>query len=84
MCRMAEDKAEAIIKSRKVFNGIHTVQQAIFALFDLELHGERAAEIADGRLTSTQLFGEIHRQALPQLAGAIDANYAYHHRLANF
>uniref|UniRef100_A0A914HYA8 Peptidase M3A/M3B catalytic domain-containing protein n=1 Tax=Globodera rostochiensis TaxID=31243 RepID=A0A914HYA8_GLORO len=72
---------DGIAKSRRVFNALHTTRQAFYALFDLELYGERAAEIAEGRMSTTELFGHLQRKALPGLK--YSDNSAYHHRIAH-
>ncbi|KAL3125373.1 hypothetical protein niasHT_000963 [Heterodera trifolii] len=72
---------EGIANSRRVFDALHTTRQALYALFDLELHGERAAEIAEGRMSTTELFGHLQRKALPGLKNG--DQIAYHHRIAH-
>ncbi|KAL3101885.1 hypothetical protein niasHS_003294 [Heterodera schachtii] len=72
---------EGIANSRRVFDALHTTRQALYAQFDLELHGERAAEIAEGRMSTTELFDHLQRKALPGLKNG--DQIAYHHRIAH-
>uniref|UniRef100_A0AC35ESC7 Peptidase M3A/M3B catalytic domain-containing protein n=1 Tax=Panagrolaimus sp. PS1159 TaxID=55785 RepID=A0AC35ESC7_9BILA len=62
-----DDEAEALIASRSLFSGIETLQQTHYALFDLLAHGpEYAPMIANGKITTTELFAKIGKKALPQ------------------
>ncbi|KAL3106165.1 hypothetical protein niasHT_016852 [Heterodera trifolii] len=72
---------EGIANLRRVFDALHTTRQALYALFDLELHGERAAEIAEGRMSTTELFDHLQSKALPELKNG--DQIAYHHRIAH-
>lgn len=47
-------------------------------MFDLEAHGQYAEAIADGKMTTTELFGSLAKEALPDIDRP--PNYAYHHR----
>jgi Zn-dependent oligopeptidase len=70
--------AKALIASRSAFVGIETIQQAVYALFDLRLHGDSAQHIADGKYTSCELFTGIWNEALPDILR--DPKSAWHHR----
>nr|CAD2185171.1 unnamed protein product [Meloidogyne enterolobii] len=76
-----EDLVLALIKRRKLFPAVKYTQQAIYSLFDLELHGEHAEAISQNKLTTTDLFINLHKQALPQFH--IEPDYAFHHRFSH-
>uniref|UniRef100_A0A914ZDC6 Peptidase M3A/M3B catalytic domain-containing protein n=1 Tax=Panagrolaimus superbus TaxID=310955 RepID=A0A914ZDC6_9BILA len=77
-----DDEAEALIASRSLFMGIETLQQTHYSLFDIEVHGpEYAPLIANGKITSTALFSELGKKALP-LIGHGD-NVAWPHRFSH-
>ncbi|WKY06623.1 hypothetical protein Q1695_006646 [Nippostrongylus brasiliensis] len=77
-CIPTEDAA-SIIASRFAFSSLEVMQQASYALFDLELHGPDAAKlIRENRLTTTSLFHSIITKALPNLKRQPDS--AFQHR----
>uniref|UniRef100_A0A914LPU1 Peptidase M3A/M3B catalytic domain-containing protein n=1 Tax=Meloidogyne incognita TaxID=6306 RepID=A0A914LPU1_MELIC len=76
-----EDLVLALIKRRKLFPAVKYTQQAIYSLFDLELHGEHAEAISQNKFTTTDLFIKLHKQALPQFH--IETDYAFHQRMSH-
>ena len=79
---ICNDEAEALIASRSLFMGIEILQQTHYSLFDLEVHGpEYAPLIAEGKMTSTQLYAELAQKALPQLGHG--NNIAWPHRFSH-
>uniref|UniRef100_A0A1I7XGA0 Peptidase_M3 domain-containing protein n=1 Tax=Heterorhabditis bacteriophora TaxID=37862 RepID=A0A1I7XGA0_HETBA len=77
-CISVEDAA-CLISSRFAFSSLEIMQQASYALFDLELHGPNACQLLrDGRITTTQLFHSIANKALPHLQRQSDS--AFQHR----
>ncbi|CAI4225459.1 unnamed protein product [Auanema sp. JU1783] len=72
------EHAATLISSRFAFTSIETVQQALYALFDLELHGPEAQNVSRGLITTTELFHSISAKALPLLVR--DPNTAFQHR----
>ncbi|CAK5109834.1 unnamed protein product [Meloidogyne enterolobii] len=80
-CMLDDDLVLALIKRRKLFPAVKYTQQAIYSLFDLELHGEHAEAISQNKFTTTDLFINLHKQALPQFH--IEPDYAFHHRFSH-
>jgi len=78
---LSSDQAEAIVGSKYQFSTIRTLQQVLYSLLDLEIHGEKAHEIAEGRLSTTELFGNLAAKTIPKLQRT--NNYAYHHRISH-
>ena len=96
--KMSTDEAHALISSKNVFGPLRTSQQvyftlcfilniflflkALYALFDLQLHGPYAQSVADGDISTTDVFQKLADVALPVLERT--PNYAYHHRFLNW
>uniref|UniRef100_A0A915E1M9 Peptidase M3A/M3B catalytic domain-containing protein n=1 Tax=Ditylenchus dipsaci TaxID=166011 RepID=A0A915E1M9_9BILA len=78
---MTIDEANVLLSSRNIFGSIRTSQQALYALFDLQLHGQFAHQVSDGSLSTTNLFQKLADVALPCLERT--PNYAYHHRISH-
>uniref|UniRef100_A0A1I8B330 Peptidase_M3 domain-containing protein n=1 Tax=Meloidogyne hapla TaxID=6305 RepID=A0A1I8B330_MELHA len=76
-----DDLVVDLIKRQKVFPAVKNIQQAIYALVDLEMHGEHAEDIAQGKITTTELFVELSKEALPYFS--VNSDYAYHHRISH-
>ncbi|CAJ0603710.1 unnamed protein product [Cylicocyclus nassatus] len=77
-CIEVEDAA-CMIASRFAFSSLEIMQQASYALFDLELHGPDAPRlIRENRITTTDLFHSIVTKALPHLEREKDT--AFQHR----
>ncbi|VDM73057.1 unnamed protein product [Strongylus vulgaris] len=77
-CISVEDAA-CMIASRFAFSSLEIMQQATYALFDLELHGPDAARLLrENRITTTNLFHTIVTKALPHLEREKDT--AFQHR----
>ncbi|KAJ1359819.1 hypothetical protein KIN20_018630 [Parelaphostrongylus tenuis] len=77
-CVPIEDAA-CMIASRFAFSSLEIMQQASYALFDLELHAPDAARLLrEGRITTTDLFHSIVTKALPHLDRQKDS--AFQHR----
>ncbi|PIO62010.1 peptidase family M3 [Teladorsagia circumcincta] len=77
-CVRIEDAASTIA-SRFAFSSLEIMQQASYALFDLELHAPDAARLLrEGRITTTNLFNSIITKALPHLDRQADT--AFQHR----
>uniref|UniRef100_A0A914EAW4 Peptidase M3A/M3B catalytic domain-containing protein n=1 Tax=Acrobeloides nanus TaxID=290746 RepID=A0A914EAW4_9BILA len=78
---ISEDEAKALIDSRYSFGCLETLQQVIYSLFDLEIHGPLAENIAQGKLTTTEIFHDISTKALPQVKREKSA--AWQHRFSH-
>ncbi|KAH7729029.1 Peptidase family M3 containing protein [Aphelenchoides avenae] len=78
---ISADQAEVLIRSRRVFTTTSTLHQTLYSLFDLEAHGQYAEAISSGKLTTTDLFGSLAKEALPDIERP--SNYAYHHRFTH-
>uniref|UniRef100_A0A7I4YMA9 Peptidase_M3 domain-containing protein n=1 Tax=Haemonchus contortus TaxID=6289 RepID=A0A7I4YMA9_HAECO len=77
-CVRIEDAA-SMIASRFAFSSLEIMQQASYALFDLELHAPDATKLLrEGRITTTDLFHSIITKALPHLDRQADS--AFQHR----
>ncbi|VDM58412.1 unnamed protein product [Angiostrongylus costaricensis] len=77
-CIPVEDAA-SMIASRFAFSSLEILQQASYALFDLELHAPDASRfLREGRITTTDLFHSIVTKALPHLDRQKDS--AFQHR----
>ncbi|ETN80623.1 hypothetical protein NECAME_02371 [Necator americanus] len=77
-CIPLEDAA-CMIASRFAFSSLEIMQQASYALFDLELHGPDAARLLrENRITTTDLFHTIVTKALPHLERERES--AFQHR----
>ncbi|KAL6737175.1 hypothetical protein Aduo_010842 [Ancylostoma duodenale] len=77
-CIALEDAA-CMSASRFAFSSLEIMQQASYALFDLELHGPDAALLLrENRITTTELFHTIVTKALPHLDRERDT--AFQHR----
>src|SRR4051794_16295272 len=61
-------------------NGVAVQIKALYASFDLQVHGPYAGDIGKGKLTTSELFRKHAAKALP--AFEMTPNYAYHHRWA--
>ncbi|MFH4974227.1 hypothetical protein AB6A40_000936 [Gnathostoma spinigerum] len=75
------DEAASMITSRFAFSSLDIMQQAVYSLFDLELHGHNADGIVHGRYTTTDLFNSMWATALPSLER--DHNVAWQHRFTH-
>ncbi|KJH41486.1 hypothetical protein DICVIV_12540 [Dictyocaulus viviparus] len=77
-CIPVEDAA-CMIASRFAFSSLEIMQQASYALFDLELHAPDAARLLrEGKITTTNLFHSIVTKALPHVDRQHDS--AFQHR----
>uniref|UniRef100_A0A0N5ATK6 COP9 signalosome complex subunit 6 n=1 Tax=Syphacia muris TaxID=451379 RepID=A0A0N5ATK6_9BILA len=75
------EDAASMIASRFAFTSIDLLQQAVYSLFDLEIHGENAEGIISGKFTTTDLFTSIWKNVFPEVELA--PNSAYHHRFTH-
>lgn len=64
---LSPEKTDQLIASRSALSALETVQQAVHALFDIRLHGSDAAAVCRGDITTTQLYNDIARFALPNV-----------------
>uniref|UniRef100_A0AC34Q9X7 Peptidase M3A/M3B catalytic domain-containing protein n=1 Tax=Panagrolaimus sp. JU765 TaxID=591449 RepID=A0AC34Q9X7_9BILA len=80
--QMDPEAIQALIASRSLFNGMETLQQTHYSLFDLEVHGpEYAPLIAEGKMTTTELYHQLGRTAIPLLERRNDI--AWPHRFGH-
>uniref|UniRef100_A0A9J2PAY9 COP9 signalosome complex subunit 6 n=1 Tax=Ascaris lumbricoides TaxID=6252 RepID=A0A9J2PAY9_ASCLU len=81
---MSVDEAASLITSRFAFSSLDILQQAsiaVYALFDLELHGHNADGIVKGRYTTTDLFSSIWATVFPHVERS--SKSAWHHRFTH-
>ncbi|VDK56864.1 unnamed protein product [Anisakis simplex] len=78
---MSMDDAASLITSRFAFSSLDLLQQAVYSLFDLELHGHNVDGIIKGRYTTTDLFASIWSTVFPN----VERNplSAWHHRFTH-
>jgi len=73
------DQASVLIQSKQLFGTFHSLQQILYATMDLEIHGEYALPIAEGKITSTKVYEKLYKTAFPMLH--CPEHYAYHQRM---
>ncbi|KHN84723.1 Mitochondrial intermediate peptidase, partial [Toxocara canis] len=78
---MSVDEAASLITSRFAFSSLDILQQAVYALFDMELHGHNADGIVKGRYSTTDLFTSIWNTVFPHVERSQKS--AWHHRFTH-
>uniref|UniRef100_A0A915PSU8 Peptidase M3A/M3B catalytic domain-containing protein n=1 Tax=Setaria digitata TaxID=48799 RepID=A0A915PSU8_9BILA len=75
------EDAASLITSRFAFTSLEMLQQAVYSLFDLEVHGGNAEGIVNGRISTTELYSSIWSVVFPSVKK--EPNSSWHHRFTH-